>query len=522
MKRIFLIILASLLLFQSSPLKAADGYKNPIIPGYYPDPSVCRVGDDYYLVNSSFAYFPGVPIFHSKDLINWEQIGYCLTRDSQLPLPNAGVSGGIYAPTIRYNNGYFYMITTNVTKGGNFIVYTKDPASEWSEPIYVKQGGIDPSLYFEGDKCYLVSNPNGIVLSEIDIKTGALLSSPVTIWRGTGGRHPEGPHIYKINDWYYLMIAEGGTEMGHKETIARSRSIAGPYESNPNNPILTQFDMKSQRSPIQGTGHADLVQAKDGSWWLVFLGFRPIDKHHFLGRETFMAPVEWNSDGWPVVNNGESIQIDMKHQTLPLVPVAAKDSIEQFNENKLPFEWNYLRNPKLSSYSLTQHKGFLRLIADTVSLDDLASPTFVCRRQQHFDFKAETKMLFSSKTNGDIAGLTVFMSNRFHYDLVLEKSGPKNILKLILHVGEINHVQKAIALNTSMIYLRVTGDKSMYYFWYSLDGKQYNYLSKADTRLLSTETAGGFTGMMIGMFGQSVSQAHPLVADYDWFVYSGK
>jgi xylan 1,4-beta-xylosidase len=522
MRKLIFAIAIILFMLPSLPMKA-DGYQNPIIPGYYPDPSICRVGDDFYLVNSTFSYFPGVPVSHSKDLVNWEQIGFCLTRDSQLPIGRAGVSGGIFAPTIRYNDGTFYMVTTNMSKGGNFIVTTKDPAGEWSEPIYIKQGGIDPSLYFEGDKCYFVSNAKGIALCEIDIHTGKQLTETKTIWNGTGGRYPEGPHIFKKDGWYYLMIAEGGTEMAHKETIARSRSIYGPYESNPNNPILTQCDMKSQNSPIQGTGHADIVQAADGSWWLVFLAFRPLtDSHHILGRETCLAPVEWNAEGWPVVNNNEAIQINMKHQTLPLVPMAKKDTICQFDGNKLPLEWQYLRNPNRSSYIVGQHKGFFRIAADTVSLDQNLSPTFVCRRQQHINFKAETKMIFTGSTNGDIAGLTVFMRDKFHYDLFLEKNGAKNLLKLRLRVGEINHIQKSIPLSTSDVYLRVTGDRDMYYFWYSLDGKKYNYISKADTRLLSTETAGGFTGVMLGLFGQSVSKVHPAIADYDWFVYTGK
>ncbi|WP_171026096.1 MULTISPECIES: glycoside hydrolase family 43 protein, partial [unclassified Clostridium] len=218
------------------------GFRNPIIPGYNPDPSVCRVGEDYYLVTSSFEDFPGVPVYHSRDMVNWEQIGYCLTRRSQLELKNCPPSRGIFAPVIRYHQGRFYMITTNVSHGGNFYVWTEDPAGEWSEPIFLAQGGIDPSLFFDDDgKVYLTSNqPTGgdwtIAQSEIDIATGQLLTKPRTVWTGTGGRHPEGPHLYKINGKYYLMIAEGGTELGHMETIARSDSPYGPFESCPHNP----------------------------------------------------------------------------------------------------------------------------------------------------------------------------------------------------------------------------------------------------------------------------------------------
>ena len=233
---LFLIFISLCSVCKSS----AQGYSNPVIPGFHPDPSVCKAGDDYYLVNSSFQYFPGVPLFHSKDLVHWEQIGNCLTRPSQLDLTNANSGSGIFAPTIRYNDGVFYMITTNVSGKGNFLVHTTDPRSEWSEPVWLEQGGIDPSLYFEDGKCFMVSNPDGYInLCEIDSMTGKQLSSSKRIWNGTGGRYAEGPHIYKKDGWYYLLISEGGTELGHKVTIARSRYIDGPYQGNPANPILT-------------------------------------------------------------------------------------------------------------------------------------------------------------------------------------------------------------------------------------------------------------------------------------------
>lgn len=206
----------------------AQTFHNPIIPGYHPDPSICRVGDRFYLVNSSFQYFPGVPLYESRDLINWQLKGNVLNRASQLNLEGASSWTGIYAPTIRYNNGMFYMITTNVGHGQNFLVTAKSPEGPWSEPVWLKQGGIDPSLYFENGRCYMVSNPNnGITLCEINPQTGEQLTESKVIWRGTGGRYPEGPHIYKKDGYYYLLISEGGTELAHRLTIARSRSIYG-------------------------------------------------------------------------------------------------------------------------------------------------------------------------------------------------------------------------------------------------------------------------------------------------------
>ena len=251
---------------------SAQTYQNPILPGFYPDPSVCRVGDDYYMVNSSFQFFPGVPLHHSKDLINWECIGYVLDRPSQINLDKAGYWNGIYAPTIRHHNGVFYMITTNVSDKGNFYVTSTNPLEGWSEPIWVNQGGIDPEIFFDEDgKSYFLSNGDYIQMAEIDLQTGELLTESRNIWGGTGGRYPEAPHIYKKDGYYYLVLAEGGTEFGHKVTIARSRDIYGPYEANPANPILTHQKRWSETNPIQGVGHADFIQAHDSSWWCVFL-----------------------------------------------------------------------------------------------------------------------------------------------------------------------------------------------------------------------------------------------------------
>ena len=324
---------------------------NPILPGFHPDPSVVAVGEDYYLVNSSFHYFPGVPIYHSRDLQNWEQIGNVLDRPSQLPLKEATSWLGIYAPTLRYHDGTFYLITTNVGNGGNFMVTSRDPSGPWSDPVWLEQQGIDPSLYFEEGKCFMVSNPGGVItLCEIDPSTGATLSPSKALWTGTGGRFPEGPHIYKHDGWYYLLISEGGTELAHRLTVARSRDIYGPYESNPANPIFTHCSAAGQESNIQGTGHADFFQAADGSWWTVFLAYRRFggDYHH-LGRETFLAPVTW-SGGWPVVNDGQPVAEQMT-VTMPAEPAprASRDRHYTF-DGVLGPEWMHIQEPLASNY----------------------------------------------------------------------------------------------------------------------------------------------------------------------------
>lgn len=497
----------------------ADGYRNPVIPGFHPDPSVVAVGDDFYLVNSSFCYFPGVPLYHSKDLVNWQQTGHVLDRESQLNLKGASVWGGIYAPTIRYDNGRFYMITTNVSDKGNFLVHTTDPAKGWSDPVWLRQGGIDPSLYFEDGRCYMVSNPdNGIWLCEINPLSGEQLSESRHIWDGTGGRYPEAPHIYKKDGWYYLLIAEGGTEPGHSVTIARSRDIAGPYTANPANPILTHFNRAGQANPIQGTGHADFVQAPDGSWWLVCLGFRQQNgAHHLLGRETYLAPVRWDENAWPVVNGNGIISLDMDVPTLPLRPLPPKKQRDNFDSKTLGHEWVWLRNPVTGNYSYG--KGSLKLKGTSAGPDSTTeSPTMLLRRQEHINFTATTAVSLENPSAGSEAGLTVFASEPSHYDMfVTQKTDGSKTVALRYRLNELTHIEKELSLphDCKKAILRVTASPTVYSFSASTDeGKSFQELGKMNTRYLSTETAGGFTGTFIGLYAVSPDNHGDGIFDY--------
>lgn len=518
MKRTFFCCF--LLLLFSSLQSTGQGYKNPVLPGFYPDPSVCRAGEYYYLVNSSFQYFPAVPIHRSKDLINWESIGHVLSRPTQVKLEKINSWGGIYAPTIRYHKGRFYMITTNVSDKGNFYVYTDDPAGEWSEPIWVDQGGIDPDIFFNEDgKVYFVSADRGLVLCEIDIKTGKRLTESKVIWNGTGGRYPEGPHIYKKDGYYYLMIAEGGTEYGHKVTIARSRSLDGPFESNPANPILTHINDIARSNPIQGTGHADLIQAHDGSWWTVFLGFRPQSYlHHVLGRETFLAPVSWEENLWPVVNTNGTVSLNMDVRTLPQVKVPVQSSKENFNSSRPGNEWNYICNPTSANYSLQERKGHLRLKTSTISLNDKDSPTFLGRRQQHSSFSAKTVIDFSKLSEGAKAGITSYMMNDYHYDLYVTIRNKRPVLCLAYTLGSLKQVVKEISLAEKQVYLKIEGTNDHYHFFYSYQGRKFDKMGSLDVRFLSSETAGGFTGVYLGLFAESSDKSGGY-ADFDWFDY---
>lgn len=511
MKRLF----AALAIATS--LVSAAQYTNPILPGMHPDPSVTVTPEgDFWLVNSSFCFFPGVPLYHSRDLVNWEQCGYVLDRPSQLPLKGANVWGGIYAPTIRYDNGRLYMITTNVTGGGNFLVHTTDPARGWSEPVWLEQGGIDPSLYFEDGRCWMVSNPDGmIMLCEIDPLTGRRLGDSVPLWSGTGGRYPEGPHIYKKDGWYYLMIAEGGTELAHKVTIARSRSITGPYTANPANPILTHCNSEAEKNIIQGTGHADMVQAPDGSWWMVFLAFRHQNgDHHLLGRETFLAPVRWDDGAWPVVNGGCQVLTQMATPTLPQVAVETLPVRDDFDDPHVPQHYFHLRNPEEANYTISG--GELALSPSPLTLDaSEGSPTVLFRRQNAIDFTASTSVRLEHTTPGTEAGLTVWARDGHHYDIFLRQSAGSYSVVLRYILSEIDHLQEEIATGSAgPVTLTVTGTADKYTFACTLPGGEIHTLGSVTNRFLSTESAGGFTGTMLGLFAISPSGQGKALFDY--------
>jgi alpha-N-arabinofuranosidase len=484
-------------------------YANPVIPGFNPDPSVCRVGDDFYLVTSSFEFFPGVPVYHSKNLVNWELIGYCLTREEQLPLKGCQSSRGIYAPTIRYHDGVFYMTTTNThikadgQRYGNFIVHTKDIRGPWSAPAWVDQGGIDPSLLFADGKVFFCSNGNkpedekGIYVCEINPVTGQKCSPSRWITKGCGGKCTEAPHIYQINGWYYLLLAEGGTSYGHMAVIQRSRDIYGPYEDCPHNPILS--NIKLHRFPIQAIGHADFVE--DGqNWWAVCLGVRLLNtqQRHILGRETFLVPVSWK-DGWPMCGDNGTAQLQMSGPLPTPSKTPDYDIIEDFSGDKLSLHWNYVRNPDLSRYCLAD--GCLTLCGGAEGLSDKA-PVFMGLRQQSFCIETVAKL------RGDLAlgtriGITAFLNESYHYDLALEKrpSGLHILVNRRIHDFEAFSFEAPLPANTGEFELRISSDMDWYYFSYR-SGKDWQDAGKAMTAGLCAEGthSGCFTGVYIGLY----------------------
>lgn len=496
-------------------------YSNPVIPGFHPDPSICRVGGDYYLVTSSFEYFPGVPLFHSRDLVHWRQLGHCLTRPSQLPLAGCRASGGIYAPTIRCQDGIFYMVTTHVTGGGHFYVWTRDPAGEWSEPVWVEGEGIDPSLFFDDDGTVYFTRTGNMQINQctLDIASGKILEAARSIWTGTGGAYPEGPHLYKIEGTYYLLISEGGTEYGHMLTIARSASPWGPFEPCPRNPVLSH---RSLRHPIQATGHGDLVQAPDDSWWMVCLGIRPVyyPPAYHLGRETFLAPVSWDAQGWPVIGHDGRVELEMDDPTPPAHPWPDEPARDDFDSLTLALDWNHLRNPRPQDVSLSARPGWLRLACTPTALDEVGSPAWLGRRQQAFDCRAATLIDFEPAAENEEAGLVVWMNERHHYEVFVTRRAGKRLAVVRRRIGSLQVEVAQVELPPGPLELAVGADAMTYSFLLTLPGAAPRVLAQAETRYLSTEVAGGFTGVYFALFASANGRDSANAAWFDWFELS--
>jgi xylan 1,4-beta-xylosidase len=503
---------------------------NPILRGFYPDPSICRVDDNYYVVTSTFEYFPAVPIFHSKDLVHWRQIGHVLTRPEQVPLTGIKSSKGIFAPTLRHHNGVFYMITTNVEAGGSFYVTAKDPAGPWSEPIWLKEKewSMDPSLFFDDDgKVYYTRHGEGrngaIFQHEIDLETGELSPEvPKKIWSGTGDVWPEGPHLYKREGTYYLMISEGGTSYDHMVTIARSKSPWGPFETHPKNPIFTHRHLPQH--PIQATGHSDFVVTQEGEWFMSFLGFRPaVGRFHHLGRETYLAPVTWE-DGWPVINGRKPVELTMSVPGLPDSHPWPSDPSKIDFDRPLGFEWNYLRNPDMSAYSLNERVGFLRLKGGSASLDDRASPTFVGRRQRAYNTRVSVELEFSPEKKGQEAGLVVRSSEDNHYDLVVQKDGKNRVVILRTKIlGNEEQpktaVEKRVMVAAGPLELSIQSSRQEWEFFVKERDKERVSLGKAPTQPFASEHRIEFTGAYYGLYATMGSRGSMPPADFDSFEY---
>lgn len=495
----------------------------PLLPGCYPDPSVVRVGDDYYLVNSSFAFFPGVPIWHSTDLRNWERLGYVLNRREQLDLPDSlRVSGGIYAPDISYNpaNETFYMITTLVDNGGTFYVTTTDPKSgQWSDPVWLPEvGGIDPSILFDTDgKAYIVNNdsPEGgalyeghraIRIHDFDWESGKVTGESMEIVNGgvDMSKKPvwvEGPHLYHIGNKYFLMCAEGGTGPDHSEVMFESDNPKGPFKPCKINPILTQRGLDPKRpDPVTCTGHADLIEDKDGKWWAVYLGVRPYcpEGHDIMGRETFIHPVSWQG-GQPVIAAADEI-------------IAGRPQREYesslWADGKLSPCAFFIRNPQSDFYGI-QEDGSLSLKASVIELADKKSPSAIGMWVTENAFEASVTLdEYTPLSQAEIAGLLLYQDDECNvvFGKTVNSYGD-TVVRVIARSKNNYRSEFEAPLNdtTDPLRLRITADgKGVYSFSYAETDADWKPMSQTvDASLLSTSTAGNFTGTMLGLYASS-------------------
>lgn len=516
---------------------ATRQYLNPIIAGFAPDPSICRKGDTYYMVNSSFTFFPGVPIYTSKNLTEWQHLGYVLDRESQVPLAGQNVSGGIFAPAISYNekNKTFYMITTNVG-AGNFYVKTQDPAKGWSEPVYLSGvGGIDPSFFFDKDgRGYIVNNdaPSGqpryegersIWIHRFDVKGDSLVGEAKEILRG--GTHVqenpiwiEGPHLFRVGKWYYLMCAEGGTCDQHSEVILRAKNPMGPWEEyTEGNPILTQRTGLDPKRPdiVTSAGHADIVQTPKGDWYAVFLACRPYEGDFYnTGRDTYMLPVTWK-DGWPVIlEKGKAVptvadspkEYAGQPRTAENLMTGNFSYTDRFEGDKLNMRWNFLRQEK-PFYKLGAGGLTITPMAGNIYRRDPMSALFC--HQQHTDFEAETELAYTPRTENDLAGLALLQNEEYNFVFGKTIVGGRVALtlrraeKTVVEVGTVFLTENEAA---RPLRLKVVGRGRYYDFLYATDGGDWNVVARGvDAVNLSTNRSGGFIGACIGLYATTAA-----------------
>ena len=513
--------------------------QNPVLPGSHPDPSICRIGRDYFLVTSTFEYFPGLPVYQSRDLVHWRLAGHVLDRPGQLPLDGVRPSGGLFAATLRQAAGVCYVVGTLVDgtrETGCFVVTAAHPAGPWSDPVWLPEApGIDPSLFFDDDgRAWLTGTravPGGpphrseIWLREFDPARLRLTGPEHVLFRGAlvDAAYAEGPHLLRHDGHYYLLLAEGGTEYHHAVTVARSDRVTGPYRNNPGNPVLTHRHL-GRAEPVIGPGHADLVQAPDGSWHAVLLAMRTCGGTvSNLGRETFLARVTWE-DGWPIINPGAGRLLAEFPAPLPASPWPAEPPADDFDTAALGPGWSMLRTPRDEIFSLTARPGHLRLRLRPEVITEACHPSFVGRRLQHLGFTIQTAVDFSPAAAGECAGLVLIRGTAHQIRLVITASGPPagRTVQAVVRQDGADRVLAQAALAPGRAYLAVEASGTGYALRWAQHPDQWRTLATADGRVLSPSAVGDFTGAYAGLYASSQGRPSASVADFDWFSYAGR
>lgn len=524
-----------LIFFSTNVLAQPENFTNPILRGFHPDPSICRVGDDYFLVNSSFEWYPGLPIYHSRDLVNWKLIGYGIHRPGQVELPiGLGDSRGVYAPTIRYHDGMFYLINTCVQCKGNFYITAKNPAGPWSDPIWLGSRGIDPDLFWDDDgTSYYTGHANisgindwpqknGAWIQKLDLEQQKLVGPRKQLTHGhaSNARWTEGPHMFKIDGKYMLMVAEGGTGFHHAVTVHHSDSIWGPFIPNHSNPVLTHRHLGNDY-PVHSVGHADLVQTQNGEWWAVMLGKRRVEGSTLLARETFLTPVEFQDQEGiltPVFNPGVGRLLnEQERPDLPWTPVEQTAATDKFDSEELELCWNFLRTPYEKWYNLSNGKLQIQLRPEVV--DSLVNPSMIARRIESHVWEASTEVNFESKKANEQAGLIIYRNSLNHFQLVRQKN---EIVLIKTRNGNRRELARKTFTGAKLV-LAVKADKTKVWFSFgSPYGELQNIGQEEELSLISDEIAGGFNGPFVGMYATSNGEGSRVSAEFDWFTYNEK
>ena len=532
----------------------AQTFKNPILAGGYPDPSICRVGDEFFMVNSSFEYFPALPIHKSKDLVNWELVGNGLNRleqvSGQINLIDVQSNGGIHAPTIRFHNGKYYIITTNVyydeikqrASATNFIITSSNPEGPWSNPIVIKGApGIDPDIFFDDDgRVWYAGNhqpsdpsfsgETEIWMQELDPKNLQLIGQRFFVWRGAcGGVWAEGPHIYKKDGNYYLLIAEGGTSFNHSIMVAVSDKITGPYTSNERNPIFSSRHL-SYDNWVHSTGHGDLVELEDGRWYVVMLGVRgDVKRKSNMGRETFIAPVSWEREPydwkerkivWPVIAS-QSGKILKNNPIIFFETVGNKGSffVDDFNDTNLGLEWNHRRAPMQNMFDLVSNPGSLRVYTNPNILQERKRANFTGIKQTESEFSFKAKMTFFPSGDNDESGIAIVQKDNNFLSLTLKQFNEDISieLKLMNNVETIIASKKIDYKSKFPIQLKVESYQNNYRFYYALKNNDFQLFAETPSDHLLSH---GYTGAHIGLYATSNGQMSTGYADFDRVEYT--
>jgi len=531
LKAIKLTIIGLIICLSVFGQSVPSSFNNPILPGYHPDPSICRVGEDYYLVNSTFVWYPGLPIYHSKDLVNWKLIGHAINRPDIVDFNGLPDKLGLFAPTIRYYDGLFYIVNTCVACKMNFYITATNPAGPWSDPIWLTEAeGIDPSLFWDDDgKCYYtgMKGPKKkqwkdqciIYNQELDLEQQKLVGKEhiLTSGHANNASYAEGPHLYKINDKYMLMISEGGTGKYHALTVHHSDSINGSYVSDYINPVLSHRQF-GEDYPVNAIGHGDLVQTQNGEWWCAMLGKRRINKITTLARETFLARVEFEGQT-PIFNPGQAkILMKQARPDLPWTPVEKEPVKDQFKGNKLGMKWCTIRSPKESFYSVGD--GMLTLELRKEVMDSLVNSSILLQRIEHHKFEAMTKMSFKTSKSNEQAGITIYRTNENHFKLLKDKN---SLILIKSFKGEITEIARTPYSN-KVVYLQVKGTDLEVQFNYGESEKLFKPIGTKQSLIVIADDQGNtqFNGPGIGVYATSNGKDSKNSARFEWFCYEGK